>query len=207
MKRTATAPTAIAAGIAAPRVGATILRRRPPRVTPQPPAAQDSGSCARVRQRRDQRVLAAQLGLLGERPHGGKPARAGTVSVFRAGMGRYLADLSVKNSPLSCGDSSGAGGTRTCDQRITGRLVRRVAVVACLLLCQGVSTATTFRLQVAALHRAGQTVREQLGEPCRILECAAFGEKRCAVEQFGGLSDRRIVTAVLCAWRRPVTSG
>ena len=45
----------------------------------------------------------------------------------------------------------------------------------------GSSTATTFRLQVAALDRAGQTVREQLGEPCRILECAAFSEKCCAV--------------------------
>jgi hypothetical protein len=43
------------------------------------------------------------------------------------------------------------------------------------------TTATTFRLQVAALDRAGQTVREQLGEPCRILKCAAFSEKCCAV--------------------------
>jgi hypothetical protein len=43
-------------------------------------------------------------------------------------------------------------------------------------------------LQVAALDCAGQTVREQLGEPCRIVECAAFSEKCCAVEQFGCLS-------------------
>ncbi len=32
-----------------------------------------------------------------------------------------------------------------------------------------------------SLHRASQTVREQLGELRRILECAAFSEKCCAV--------------------------
>ena len=38
--------------------------------------------------------------------------------------------------------------------------------------------------------RASQPVGEQLGEPCRILERSALSEKCCAVEQFGGLSDR-----------------
>ena len=55
------------------------------------------------------------------------------------------------------------------------------------------------RQLAARLHRAGQPVREQLGEPRRILGCAAFSEKCCAVEQFRGLSDRRIVGCGLCA--------
>jgi hypothetical protein len=41
----------------------------------------------------------------------------------------------------------------------------------------------------ARLYRACQPVRQQLGEPRRVLGCPAFGEKCCAVEQFGGLSD------------------
>ena len=38
------------------------------------------------------------------------------------------------------------------------------------------------RLRWRVLHGASQTVREQSGELCRILEYAAFGEKGCAVK-------------------------
>ena len=54
------------------------------------------------------------------------------------------------------------------------------------------------RLRWRVLHGASQTVREQSGEPCRILECTAFGEKSGAVEQFGGFDQSAhlgIVTA------------
>jgi hypothetical protein len=37
------------------------------------------------------------------------------------------------------------------------------------------------RLRWRVLHGASQTVGEQSGELCRVLECAAFGEKGCAV--------------------------
>jgi hypothetical protein len=47
------------------------------------------------------------------------------------------------------------------------------------------------------LHGASQTVHEQSGELCRILGCAAFGEKGCAVKQFGGFGERGIVPAAL----------
>ena len=56
--------------------------------------------------------------------------------------------------------------------------------------------------EFAHLQRTDQTVREQSGELCRILEYTAFGEKGCAVEQFGGFDQSAhlgIVTARSCA--------
>lgn len=69
------------------------------------------------------------------------------------------------------------------DQPLIGVLASIAAgVLLTWLLAAGRSAIVTpFRLRGAALDRAGQTVREQLGEPCRILECAAFSEKCCAV--------------------------
>ncbi len=51
--------------------------------------------------------------------------------------------------------------------------------------------------QKHGLHGAGQTGGEQLGEPRRVVECAAFSEKGCAIEQFGGLGERGVVAAFL----------
>ena len=129
MKRTATARTTIAGGIAAPRVRATILRRRPARAVDDDRLASLANpyrtglwSCACVRQRRDQRVLAAQLGLLGERPHGGNP-HARRYSAGISGWDGPMPSRSKREKPaVSCRFGGGAGGARTRDQRIMSPL-------------------------------------------------------------------------------------
>ena len=50
---------------------------------------------------------------------------------------------------------------------------------------------------IRVLHGAGQTVGDQSGEFRGILQCAALGKQSCPIKQFGGLSQRGIVAAVL----------
>ena len=85
------------------------------------------------------------------------------------------------------------------------------------MICADPGSHTLDRASVAArtqlrrwrvLHGASQTVREQSGELCWILGYAAFGEKSCAVKQFGGFGQwQESSPRLLCACCRPVTSG
>ena len=63
------------------------------------------------------------------------------------------------------------------------------------------------RLRWRVLHGASQTVREQSGEPCRILECTAFGEKGGAVKQFGGFDQSAHLGIVTSRFARLLQAG
>ena len=83
-------------------------------------------------------------------------------------------------------------GTTTCCFRMVP--LRPVAARDRGRVCQRRSPYPAWPSHLAGLGRdaarldcAGQPVREQSGELGRILGYVAFGEKRRAVEQFGGL--------------------